>query len=80
MRRSLWSLAAVILAFGALAIVGSTAIGGQPAPIGVSGVVLTLFGLYLAAALAIRDRTWKRLRPPKPPVAPIDRVAGRRIF
>lgn len=80
MRRSLWSLAAVVLAFGMLAIVGSTAIGGEPVPLGFSGVVLTLGGLYLLAALAIRKRTWKRLHTPDPGVTTVDRLAGRRVF
>lgn len=80
MRRSWWSLAAVVLAFGALAIVGSSAIGAQPVPLGVSGVILTLGALYLLAGLAIRNRAWKRLRPPDPSIAPVERLAGRRVF
>jgi hypothetical protein len=81
MRRSLWSLAVVVLAFGALAMVGSTAIVGQGPPIGLYGTVLTLCGLYLLAGLAIRERTTKRLRGADPTAAtPVDRLAGRRIF
>lgn len=80
MRRSLWSLAMVVLAFGALGMVGSTAVGGDAAPIGVFGALLTLCGLYLVAGLAIRDRTWKRLKRFDPPATPVDRLAGRRIF
>jgi len=80
MRRSLRSLALVVLAFGALAMVGSTAIAGQPAPIGVYGTLLTLCGLYLLAALAIRERAAKRLHPPDEPATPVDRLAGRRVF
>ena len=80
MRRSLWSLARVVRAFGALGMVGSTAIGGEPAPIGVSGALLTLCGLYMVAGLAIRDRTWKRLKSSDHPSTPVERLAGRRIF
>jgi hypothetical protein len=80
MRRSLWSFAAVVLAFGALAMVGSTAISAERVPLGLSGVVLTLGGLYLLAALAIRKRAWKRLRSADPTVARVDRLAGRRVF
>ena len=80
MRRSVWSLAVVVLAFGALAMVGSTAIGAQPAPIGVYGTLLTLCGLYLLAGLAIRERAQKRLRGPEAPTTPVDRLAGRRVF
>jgi membrane associated rhomboid family serine protease len=80
MRRSLWSLAVAVLALGALGMVGSTAVGGEVAPIGVSGALLTLCGLYMVAGLAIRDRTWKRLRHPEQPTTPVERLAGRRIF
>ncbi len=80
MRRSLWSLAVVLLAFGALGMVGTTTIGGQSAPIGVYGTFLTLCGLYLLAGLAIRERAARRLRPPAAPPTPVDRLAGRRVF
>ncbi len=81
MRRSLWSVAVAVLAFGALALVGGTAIGGDLAPVSVYGTLLTLCGLYMVAGLAIRDRTWKRQeRPQAPPEAATDRLAGRRIF
>lgn len=81
MRRSLWSVAVAVLAFGALAMVGGTAIGGHLAPVGVYGTLLTLCGLYMVAGLAIRDRTWKRGRSLKQPPQPLtDRMAGRRIF
>jgi len=80
MRRSLWSLAFVVLAFGALAMVGSTAIVGQSAPFGLYGTLLTLCGLYLLAGLAIRERATKRLRGHDAPATPVDRLAGRRVF
>ncbi|HEY8170392.1 MAG TPA: hypothetical protein VIH24_04745 [Candidatus Limnocylindria bacterium] len=81
MRRSLWSVAVAVLAFGALAMVGGTAIGGHLAPVSVYGTLLTLGGLYMVAGLAIRDRTWERTRGQRRPSPPVtDRLAGRRVF
>jgi hypothetical protein len=79
--RSLWSVAVAVLAFGGLAIVGGTAIGGDVGPITAAyGFLMALCALYMLAGLAIRDRAWRRLSRPMPTTNRTDRLAGRRIF
>jgi predicted membrane protein len=81
MKRSMWSVAWSGLAFSGLALVGGTSIGGEFGPLlAAYGLLLGLAALYMIAALAIRDRTWRRLRRPLPPLTAPDRLAGRRIF
>jgi 4-hydroxybenzoate polyprenyltransferase len=81
MRQSLWSAALVGLALGSLSIVGGTAIGGEIGPLAVGyGLLVILAALYLLAGLAIRQRVWRRINPPKRTALPIDRLAGRRVF
>jgi hypothetical protein len=81
MRRSLWSLALVILALGGLAMVGGTAIGGPAGPLAaMSGVLMTLCALYLIAGLALRDRVRRHSTPATPPAAESSQLGGVRIF
>lgn len=81
MRHRLWSVAIAGLAFGSLALVGGTAIGGELGPLAVGyGFLVALSALYMIAGLAIRDRAWRReTRPVSTRVQP-DRLAGRRVF
>lgn len=81
MRRSLWTVAVAVLAFGGLGMVGGTAIGGSLGPLTAAyGAILTLAALYVIAVLAIRERTWRRPHDPTPPGDLADRRLGRRIF
>jgi hypothetical protein len=81
MRRSLWSLALVILALGGLAMVGGTAIGGPAGPLtAMSGVLMTLCALYLIAGLALRDRVRSHTTAATPPAAGTSQLGGVRIF
>ena len=81
MRQHLWSMAAFGLALGSLGMVGGTAVGGELKPLAVGyGLLVALCALYLVAGLAIRERVWRRLSRPVPSEAPIDRLAGRRVF
>ena len=73
-------MAVVVLVFGALAMLGGTVVGGRMTPISVYGLLFTMCGLYMIAGLAIRDRTWKRLRNPEGPVTTSERLVGRRVF
>ncbi len=69
------------LAFGSLAMVGGTAIGGEIAHLAVGyGLLVALAALYLVAGLAIRERVWRRL--PRTTIGhpSTDRMAGRRVF
>lgn len=81
MRRSLWSLALVVLALGGLAMVGGTAIGGQAGPLtALSGVLLTLCALYLIAGLSIRDRLRRRSAPQAHLPTETTPLGGFRVF
>jgi hypothetical protein len=80
LRQSMWSVAIAGLAFGSLGMVGGTVVGGQVGPMVIGyGLLVALSALYLVAALAIRERAWRRLAEPvNGPHA--DRLAGRRVF
>lgn len=81
MRHTLWSLAGGALGLGALAIVGGTAVGGQIGPMAVGyGLLVALAALYLVAALAIRERVWRRLSARRTDAPDAERLAGRRVF
>jgi 4-hydroxybenzoate polyprenyltransferase len=81
MRQTMWSMALGGLAFGSLAMVGGTAIGGELGPLAIGyGLLVALAALYLFAGLAIRERAWRRLSRPMPTTAQPDRLAGRRVF
>jgi membrane associated rhomboid family serine protease len=81
MRRSFWSLALAVLAFGGLAMLGGTALGGDLGPLlGAYGLLFGLCGLYMVLGLALRDRVRDRLSRQDPTGVPTDRLAGRRIF
>jgi len=80
LRQSLWSGAIAGLALGSLGMVGGTVVGGQVGPMVIGyGLLVALCALYVVAALAIRERVWRRTaRPLDGPHA--DRLAGRRVF
>ncbi len=81
MRQSPWSIPVAALAFGGLIAIGGTTVGGD---IGVdaaaSGVLAVTAALYVLAALAIRQRVWRRLAVPARTGTQASRVAGRRVF
>lgn len=80
-RHSTRSLTFAVLALGALAVAGGTAIGGHIGPVAAAlGLLLTLAALYLFAALAIRDRAWRQLGSHPATQSRTDRLAGRRVF
>ena len=69
------------LAFGSLAMVGGTAVGGELGPLVVGyGLLMALAALYLVAGLAIRERVWERMSAPRIERPASDRLAGRRVF
>lgn len=69
------------LAFGSVAMVGGTAVGGELGPLVVGyGLLMALAALYLVAGLAIRERVWERLSAPRIERPASDRLAGRRVF
>jgi hypothetical protein len=69
------------LAFGSLAMVSGTAVGGELGPLVVGyGVLMALAAIYLVAGLAIRERVWQRLSAPRIERPSGDRLAGRRVF
>jgi hypothetical protein len=77
----MWSVAVAGLALGSLGMVGGTVIGGEFGPTAVGYSLLTaLCALYLVAALAIRERVWRRLSRPNTGATQPDRLAGRRVF
>jgi 4-hydroxybenzoate polyprenyltransferase len=81
MRHALWPVALAGLGLGSLAMVGGTAIGGEIAPLAVGyGLLVALAALYMAAGLAIRDRTWRRIGRPGAHAPTVNRLAGRRVF
>ena len=81
MRRSFWSLAVAVLAFGGLALLGGTAVGGELGPLlSAYGLLFGLCGLYMVLGLALRDRVRDRLSRQNPTGVSTDRLAGRRIF
>lgn len=81
MRHRLWSVAIAGLAFGSLALVGGTAIGGELGPLAVGyGFLVALSALYMVVGLVIRDRAWRREVRPVPSRVQADRLAGRRVF
>lgn len=81
MRKSPWSIVIAALALGGLVAVGGTAIGGD---IGLdaaaSGVLTLTAALYAVAALAIRQRVWRRLAVRARTGTHASRIAGRRVF
>jgi len=81
MRQSPWSIPVAALALSGLIAVGGTTIGGD---IGLdaaaSGVLALTASLYVLAALAIRQRVWRRLAVPARTGTYASRVAGRRVF
>jgi hypothetical protein len=81
MKRSLWSLAVVVLALGGLAMVGGTAIGGQAGAVGTAyGLLFALCALYMIAGLALRDRVRRRLGSTESTSAETRQLGGLRIF
>lgn len=81
MRNRMWSMAVAGLAFGSVAMVGGTAVGGELGPLVVGyGLLMALAALYLVAGLAIRERVWERLSAPRIERPTSDRLAGRRVF
>ena len=81
MRQSSWSIPVAALALGGLTAIGGTTVGGD---IGVdaaaSGVLALTASLYVMAALAIRQRVWRRLAVGARPGPQVSRVASRRVF
>ena len=81
MRQSPWSIVIAALALGGLVVVGGTAVGGD---IGLdaaaTGVLAVTAALYVLAALAIRQRVWRRLAVRTRTDAQATRIAGRRVF
>ena len=80
MRQSPWSIPVAALAFGGLIAIGGTTVGGD---VGLdataSGVLALTASLYVMAALAIRQRVWRRLVVARPG-AQASRVGSRRVF
>ena len=68
----MWSMAVAGLAFGSLAMLGGTAVGGELGPL--------VVGYGLLMALAVRERVWQRLSAPRLESPAGDRLAGRRVF
>ena len=81
MRQSPWSIVIAALALGGLVVVGGTTVGGD---IGLeaaaTGVLAVTAALYVLAALAIRQRVWRRLAVRARSDARASRIAGRRVF
>lgn len=81
MRQSPWSIVIAALALGGLVVVGGTTVGGD---IGLdaaaSGVLAVTAALYVVAALAIRERVWRRLAVRARTGPQAARIAGRRVF
>lgn len=69
------------LALGSLGMVGGTVVDGELGPMAVGySLLVALSALYLVAALAIRERVWKRLSRFEGAATHSDRLAGRRVF
>jgi hypothetical protein len=81
MRGSPWSIVIAALALGGLVVVGGTTVGGD---IGLdaaaTGVLAVTAALYVLAALAIRERVWRRLAVRARTNPQTSRIAGRRVF
>lgn len=81
MRQSPWSIVIAALALSGLVVVGGTAIGGDIGLDAAASAVLALTAaLYVLAALAIRQRVWRRLAVRARTDAQASRIAGRRVF
>jgi hypothetical protein len=81
MRQSPWSISFGALAIGALVAVGGTSVGGDIGLDAAASAILALTAaLYVLAALAIRQRVWRRLAVPARTGPKAARVAGRRVF
>lgn len=81
MRQSPWSITVAALALGGLIAVGGTTVGGDSGlDAAASGILALTASLYVLAALAIRQRVWRRLAVPARTGAHVRRLAGRRVF
>ncbi|MGZ8481640.1 MAG: hypothetical protein ACXWWL_04060 [Candidatus Limnocylindria bacterium] len=81
MRQSPWSIPVAALALGGLIAIGGTTVGGDVGlDAAASGVLALTASLYVLAALAIRQRVWRRLAAPARTSTQASRVGSRRVF